>query len=108
MNPEKPKNNKLAVVAAFGMVGIMLYWTFTYSGPFRYLAELEIKWFGYYVPKLTAMVIILGFLLIAGLIKLVFKGAERPVPGLSSATTLPGTAQSGTLTTVPQPWLQYA
>jgi hypothetical protein len=90
------------------MVGVTLYWTFTYSGPYRYLAELQIKWLGYYVPKLTAMVIILGFVLIAGLIKLIFRGAERPVPGLPSAAPPTGTAPNSSMATVPQPWLRYA
>jgi hypothetical protein len=85
MNPENPKNSKLASVAVVG-IGVTLYWTFTYSGPYRYLAELEIKWFGYYVPKLTALVIILGLLLIAGVIKLILRGAERPVPGPTATT----------------------
>src|SRR5690348_15419283 len=103
MNPEVPKNSKLAAVAVLPMVGITLYWTFTYSGPYRYLAELQVKWFGYYVPKLTAMVIILGFLAIAGVIKVVLRGAERPVPGPANA---PVAAVPINKVAVPQTWLQ--
>ena len=99
MNPETPKTNKFVTAAVIAMVGITLYWTFTYSGPYRYLAELQVKWLGYYVPKLTAMVIILAFLTIAGVIKVVLRGAERPVPGSESAP--PAHAA------VPQNWLQY-
>ena len=44
MNPENPKGSKLASAAVIAIVGITLYWTFTYSGPYRYLAELEITW----------------------------------------------------------------
>ena len=47
MNPETPNNNKVMSVVVFAMVGITLYWTFTYSGPYRYLAELQVKWLGY-------------------------------------------------------------
>jgi len=104
MNPETPKNSRLAAVAVAAMVGITLYWTFTYSGPYRYLAELQLKWMGYYVPKLTAMVIILGFLAIAGVIKVILRGAERPVPGPANG---PVAAVPVTNTAVPQPWLQY-
>jgi len=104
MNPETPKSSKLTAVAAIAMVGITLYWTFTYSGPYRYLAELQVKWFGYYVPKLTAMVIILGFLAIAGVIKVVLRGAERPVPGPANG---PVAAVPVVNAAVPQPWLQY-
>ena len=103
MNPETPKNSRLAAVAVAAMVGITLYWTFTYSGPYRYLAELQLKWMGYYVPKLTAMVIILGFLAIAGAIKVILRGAEMPVPGANG----PVAAVPVTNKAVPQPWLQY-
>jgi len=103
MNPETPKNSRLAAVAVAAMVGITLYWTFTYSGPYRYLAELQLKWMGYYVPKLTAMVIILGFLAIAGVIKVILRGAEMPVPGANG----PVAAVPVTNKAVPQPWLQY-
>ncbi|HKW33733.1 MAG TPA: hypothetical protein VJN92_12055 [Candidatus Acidoferrum sp.] len=105
MNPEAPKTNRLAAVAAIGMVGITLYWTFTYSGPYRYLAELQVKSLGYYVPKLTAMLIIVGFLAIAGVIKVVLRGAERPVPGPENVppTGIPAVRNAA----VPQPWVQY-
>lgn len=104
MNPEIPKNSKVMAAAGCAMVGITLYWTFTYSGPYRYLAELQLKWMGYYVPKLTAMVIILGFLLIAGAIKVVLRGAERPVPGPANAQVAAVPVNNAT---VPQSWLQY-
>jgi hypothetical protein len=103
MNPENPKGSKLASAAVVGIVGVTLYWTFTYSGPYRYLAELQIKSFGYYVPKLTALVIILGLLLIAGVIKLILRGAERPVPG-PTATMVPNAKSAPVLL----PWFQYA
>lgn len=105
MNPENRKSSKLAVVAVTGIVAITLYWTFTYSGPYRYLAERELKWFDFYVPKLTAMVIALGFILIAGLIKLIFKGAERPVPGLANAEA--PKAKSAAQAQVPPAWVPY-
>lgn len=104
MNPGTPKNNKVAAVAVVASVGITLYWAFTYSGPYRYLAELQLKWMGYYVPKLTVMVIILGFLAIAGLIKLVLRGAERPVPGPANA---PAATVPANNAAVPQTWQQY-
>lgn len=104
MNPETPKTSKLMAFATIAVVGITLYWTFTYSGPYRYLAELQVRWLGYYVPKLTAMVIILGFLGIAAVIKVVLKGAERPVPGSVNA---PVAAVPSNNAAVPQTWLQY-
>ena len=104
MNPEAPKNSKLASMAVAAMVVITLYWTFTYSGPYRYLAELQVKWLGYYVPKLTALVIILGFLAIAGVIKVVLRGAERPVPGPANEAVMAAPVRNAG---VPQNWLQY-
>ena len=106
MNPEARKTSKFGAVAAVATLGITLYWTFTYTGPYRYLAELQIKWFGYYVPKLTAAVIVLGFLLLAAAIKVVFRGAERPVPGPAEATAVPVRKVSNPL--APQPWFAHA
>src|SRR5215469_3194365 len=105
MNPETAKTNKFVTAAVMVMAGITLYWAFTYSGPYRYLAELQIKWFGSYVPKLTAIAIILGFLGLAGAIKLILRGAERPVPDLPQATAK--VVPSAPRTQVPQPWFQY-
>jgi hypothetical protein len=81
MNPAKNQTAKIGSVFALASVGVTLYWALTYSGPYRYLAELQLKWFGVYHPEITAIVIILGFVGIAGVIKLLFRGAERPVPG---------------------------
>ena len=90
------------------MVGITLYWTFTYSGPYRYLAELQLKWFGSYVPKLTVIVIVLGFLGVAALIQLVLRGAERSVP----TAPIPPVASTHTPSVAPQitglePYMHY-
>src|SRR5215469_17090413 len=104
MNPETAKTNKFVTAAVMVMAGITLYWAFTYSGPYRYLAELQVKWFGYYVPKLTALVIILGFLFVAGAIKVVLRGAERPVPGTTN-TSVEGSGIKAAA--VPQPSLRY-
>jgi hypothetical protein len=87
----KPQHGKWVALLALPIVGITLYWMFTYSGPYRYLAELELKWIGSYEPALTAVVILLGLslglLCIAAAIKSLFRGAERPVPGMPTAPT---------------------
>lgn len=80
-------NDKMAVVVSLAGVGLALYWMFTYSGPYRFLAELQLKWFGWYVPKLTVIVIAMGFLGIAALAKVLFRGAERPAPSMPQANT---------------------
>jgi hypothetical protein len=85
MSPNSLLNSKKGTLFVIVATGISLYWTFTYSGPYRYLAELQLKWFGWYAPKLTGMVIVLGFMCVAGLIQLVLKGAERSVPASPTA-----------------------
>src|ERR1700674_5925271 len=93
MDSAKLQIGKVGSALGLASVGLTLYWTFTYSGPYRYLAELQLKWFGVYYRELTAIVVILGFLGIAMAIKLVFRGAERTVPGAPTriATARPGT-----------------
>lgn len=101
MNPEAQKISKFGAVAAIATLGITLYWTFTYTGPYRYLAESQIRWFGYYEPKLTAAVIVLGFLLLAAAINVVSGGAPR-----ADATAVPVRNVRNSLR--PQPWLEHA
>jgi hypothetical protein len=91
VNANQPKD-KLAVGVSVVGVGLALYWMFTYSGPYRYLAEWQQKWFGWYVPKLTVLVIVMGFVGIAAVVKVMFRGAEQPAPTLpqGSASTVSG------------------
>jgi hypothetical protein len=103
MNPVPSKSGKIWSIVALAMVAVTLYWSFTYTGPYRTLAELQLKWFGSYMPEATALAIILGFVLAAGGIKLLFRGAERPVPGASAGTLAPKVT-----TAAPEPWLRYA
>jgi hypothetical protein len=86
MNPDNMLNGRKGALLAVAAAGVSLYWMFTYSGPYRYLAELQLKWFGSYVPKLTVIVVMLGALGVAALIRLVFRGAERRVPGPTTPT----------------------
>ncbi len=105
MNPVKNQNNKAGLALAAAMVALTLYWAFTYSGPYRYLAELQLKQFGVYYSEATAIVIILGLLGIALGIKFLFRGAERPVPGTPSNARNVPTAMA--TATVSEPWLRY-
>ncbi|HXY24506.1 MAG TPA: hypothetical protein VEI73_07630 [Candidatus Acidoferrum sp.] len=74
---------------------------------YRYLAEFQLKWLGFYSPKSTAMLIILGFLLIPVLVKLIFRGAERPVPGMENANPAPASSPNAAGGSVAQPLSQY-
>jgi len=85
----KPQHGKRVALVGLAILGITFYWMFTYSGPYRYLAELQLKWFASYDPKLTTLLVfsglVLGLLGIAATIKLLFRGAERHVPGMPTA-----------------------
>jgi hypothetical protein len=55
---------------------------FGYSGPYRILAEFQLKQFGSYSSKLTMLAICIAFLLLGELSRMLLQGAERPVPGI--------------------------
>lgn len=73
-------------IVALGLA-LSFYWMFTYSGLFRYFSELQIKYFGSYVPKLTVAGICLLFFLLGELARVLLRGAERPVPGAQVRAT---------------------
>jgi len=103
----KPENRKWLALVALPILGITFYWMFTYSGPYRYLAELELKWIGSYSPELTWLLVFLGLFLgllsTAVSIKLLFRGAERAVPGMPTATiATPAAVPSA----IPEPAIQ--
>src|SRR6266851_4556326 len=132
MDPVKPQNAKWAEIREHGLfgrqlepvfhskmgkllllalgvasLGITFYWMFTYSGPYRTLAELQLKWIGSYERNLTFLLVlsglILGLLGTATTIKLLFRGAERPVPGMPTApVATPGIAPAA----IPVPAIQ--
>jgi hypothetical protein len=60
-------------------LGLSSYWAFTYSGPYRWLAELQLRWFGAYSEQATFLLLLVGF----GLPTL------RVVRGLGRAGLLP-------------------
>jgi hypothetical protein len=77
MNPVKPQLSRWAISVIVVLGGITGYWAFTYSGPYRYLAELEIKWLGSYSPEGTVALVAFGWVLVAAAIKLVFLGPDK-------------------------------
>jgi hypothetical protein len=99
----------LALALGVASLGITFYWMFTYSGPYRTLAELQLKWIGSYERNLTFLLVlsglIFGLLGTATTIKLLFRGAERPVPGMPAAPmATPGVAPAA----IPQPAIQLS
>jgi hypothetical protein len=79
----KPQNAKWLALLGLVMLGMTFYWSITYSGPYRYLAEWELKWVGSYSEEVTALLVFVGLLfglsLMVAAIKLVFRGAEKPL-----------------------------
>jgi hypothetical protein len=103
----------LVLVLGAASVGITFYWMFTYSGPYRTLAELQLKWIGSYERNLTCLLVFSGLFLgllfgllgIVVAIKLLLRGAERPVPGMPTAPiATPGIAPAA----IPQPAIQLS
>jgi hypothetical protein len=88
-----PQNGKWIGLAGLAILGITFYWMFTYTGPYRYLAELQLKWFGSYYPNVTCLLVFSGLIFgslfgLLGLVvttKFLFHGAESLVPGMPTA-----------------------
>ncbi|MCA9670654.1 MAG: hypothetical protein KC503_33890 [Myxococcales bacterium] len=53
----------LRLVLILGALGLSVYWGFAYAGPYRWLAELQLSWFGSYVVMLTGALTLLLLLL---------------------------------------------
>src|SRR5438046_10241678 len=50
------KNQQLTPIGWAGLIAMMaltFYFMFTYTGPFKWLAELQLRWMGSYSEKLT-------------------------------------------------------
>jgi hypothetical protein len=97
---KRPRNSKLVALVTLALVGVTFYWMFTYTGPYRYFAELQIQWFGSYAPKITYTIVFSGLFLvtasIAAIQAFLLKGAEMPVPGMPTATPVAPVAANDT------------
>jgi len=93
---KKPQNAKWVALVILALVGISFYWMFTYTGPYRYFAELQIRWFGSHVPKITFTIVFSGLFLVTATIAAIqaflLKGAEMPIPGMPAATPVASVA----------------
>jgi hypothetical protein len=73
---------KLGLLATVLLTGATFYFMLTYSGPFKWLAELQLSWFGSYYEQLTFIgtIIVIGIpLLIVGVVWEKF-GPKRSAP----------------------------
>src|SRR5436190_982229 len=63
IRPAAPaKNQQLTATGWVGLIatmGLTFYFMFTYTGPFKWIAELQLKWMESYSEKLTFVVTML-------------------------------------------------
>ena len=87
--PAPPKPQAAAAVAAiFGLAGLSFYFMFTYTGPFQWLAELQLKWLELYSEKLTLILTMLVLMLPAiAFLQLVKVAMKTLAPGRLSNST---------------------
>jgi hypothetical protein len=99
------KMSPLMVVGLIVAMGLSFYMMFEYVGPFQWLAELQLRWFGSYSEKLTFLftflAIWLGLALVMLPIRLWFGGPSmfstgKAAAGATTATdSRPGNAVAG-------------
>ena len=81
-NPMDKEMNPLAVVGVFALLGLSFYFMFTYTGPFQWLAELQLKWMDSYSEKLTLILTMVVLLVPAGAVwKLIDVAVKKMGPG---------------------------
>ena len=94
------KNQQLSKVGWAGLTVIMaltFYFMFTYTGPFKWMAELQLNWIGSYSEKLTFVFTMFLLLIPAAVIwKLVESAIKKLGPGIApppaqSPAVAPGT-----------------
>jgi len=81
MDSAIPKVSKPVVSLMVVLAAITSYCWFTYSGPYRYLAELQIKWLGAYNVAGTFLLVVLGwallFAIVFGIVRLSLFGVPK-------------------------------
>jgi hypothetical protein len=83
MDSDKLRVSKPVISLMVVLAAVTCYWMFTYSGPYRYLAELEIKWLGEYNVGGTFALVALGCALLVaivfGIVRLSLFGVPKDV-----------------------------
>ena len=74
----RPLPGWLALAIMIGTAVLAIYWDHTYSGPYRWLAELQLRWLGQYWKTMTfllaVMILLAPFGALLGVYKLVTRG----------------------------------
>src|SRR5215212_5412970 len=83
------RNQQLSKIGWAGLIVILaltFYFMFTYTGPFKWLAELQLKWIGSYSEKLTLIFTMFILVIPAGIIwKFLQTAIKKLGPGVTSA-----------------------
>ncbi len=84
--PGQKSMNPAAIVAIVLLVGLAFYFMFTYSGPYQWIAELELRWMGSYHEELTLILTMFALILPAvGIAKLMRMAVKKLGPGIGTA-----------------------
>ncbi len=95
---------QVVLIAGFiGWFGYPIYAWITYSGPFRWLAELEMAQFGAYDPKATVIAL---FVAMVGLPVAIIIPADRAIRRLRGVPSTKITVPTGAPRTAPNPKVQ--
>ena len=84
-----PMDKELSKPALFGMIALValsFYFMFTYTGPFQWLAELQLKWMNSYSEKLTLILTVLVLCLPAAAVWKIVQASVRTLGPGGSAT----------------------
>lgn len=80
MDPAIPKLSKPVISLMVVLAAITSYWMFTYTGPYRYLAELQIKWLGEYNVAATFMIVAFGWAVLAAIVFAILRLSRFGLP----------------------------
>src|SRR4051794_28894706 len=58
-SPMDKELSRPALFGTFALVALSFYFMFTYTGPFQWLAELQMKWMDSYNEKMTLILTVL-------------------------------------------------
>src|SRR6266566_8783614 len=100
------KNQGLTPIGWAGLIAMLaltFYFMFTYTGPFKWLAELQLKWIGSYSEKLTFIVTMFVVLIpLAIAWKFVLVAVKRLGPGSAATSSEMGAPVDATAAAKPK------
>ena len=109
MDSAIPKISKPVISLLVVLAASTCYWMFTYYGPYRYLAELQIKRLGAYNVASTFMLVVLGWALLFatmfGIVRLSLFGVPKDMAARWREVKH-GTMHQDIFAAMPPPWVR--